>query len=361
MKVLFLSSAKDIHTCRWVNELVNQGISVDLVYCSNHDVGIHYIDERVICHRLPFQSGLGYYLNVASLKRIIKNINPDIINAHYASGYGTLLRYAKFNKNVLSVWGADVYDFPYNSKISMRIIKKNLRYADVICSTSKSMAKQVHSLIGENKKIYITPFGVDVEKFKEKINYFDNPKGITIGIVKRLEPKYGVRYLIEAMKIIVHDFGYHNVFLEIYGEGSEKNELIKLSKKMDLDRHVFFKGVVENSAIPKILSGFDLFAVSSILDSESFGVSVVEAMATALPIVATDVSGFVEVINNSVNGIIVPKKQPTFMAEAIKELIDNKTRAIRLGKNARKKVLKEYNFSNNVEDMIRIYRKVCNE
>lgn len=360
MKILFISSAKDIHTCRWVNELINQGHQVDLVYCSNHDKGIHTIDSRVRCYKLPFPSGVGYYLNIPFLKRIVKYQKPDIVNAHYASGYGTLLRYLKFKRSVVSVWGADVYDFPYKNKLNMKIIKKNLLSANAICSTSNSMADQVKKLIQANDNIYITPFGVDAKKFEVKKEYFPDRTKIRIGIVKRLEPKYGIKYLIEAVKLLIENNPQKKIILDIYGDGNDKEKLILLAKKLEIEGNVNFYGSVENSLIPHILAGFDIFSVSSILDSESFGVSVVEAMATGLPVVATDVSGFKEVIDNSINGLIVSRKNPESLFKAMQELIDDPEQAVNLGKMARKKVLDNYNFSDNVNYMTSIYGRIIN-
>ena len=63
----------------------------------------------------------GYYLNAPLLQRLAEKIKPDVVNAHYASGYGTLMRRAKLKNTVLSVWGSDVYDFPYKNRLFMWI------------------------------------------------------------------------------------------------------------------------------------------------------------------------------------------------------------------------------------------------
>ena len=82
MKILFLASAKDIHTCKWVNKLVDKNNEVLLVYCKNHRPSSQKIDSRVSLVELPYNSGIGYYINVPKLKRIIQEFKPDIINAH---------------------------------------------------------------------------------------------------------------------------------------------------------------------------------------------------------------------------------------------------------------------------------------
>lgn len=363
MKILFLSPACDIHTCRWVNELSRKGHEVHLVFCKNHVSKIQRISDKVFQHELKINSGIGYYLNSLSLKKIYKNIKPDVVNVHYASGYGTLARISGIRPYVLSVWGSDVYDFPYNSKYSMKVIRKNLNSAERISSTSNVMAKQVEKLIEVKKEIAVTPFGVDTERFK-KVKV-DKDNQIIIGTVKKLKKKYGMEYLILSFGMLLERLTRENKFelieklsLEIYGEGEEQSSLEELIVKNNLEKKVFLKGVVENSKLPHVLSSMDIFAVSSILDSESFGVSVVEAMSTELPVIASDVDGFKEVIDNNENGIIVPRKNIQEMSSAMYDLIMDEQKRTNIGINARKKVMNEYNFSNNVDAMLDVYNEI---
>ena len=186
-KLLFLSAANSIHTVKWVNALSNV-YEVHLVYCANHAPTIHKIDNRVILHQLKRNAKMGYYTNVFQMRKIYRKIKPDIINVHYASGYGTLARIAKLPKFVLNVWGSDVYDFPNESKIKKYILKKNLFYANSLASTSSIMAKEVYRQFPKlDKKIHVTPFGVDTKKFKS--NKKKKSDIFVIGNIKALKPK----------------------------------------------------------------------------------------------------------------------------------------------------------------------------
>src|SRR5690606_26130688 len=113
-------------------------------------------------HELKIPAPYGYYMNIIQLKKILRSIKPDILNAHYSSGYGTLGRLAGFSPYLISVYGSDVYDFPYKKKFNMNIIRKNLNAADALASTSYAMAKQTSKLINYPvTNIHITPFGVN--------------------------------------------------------------------------------------------------------------------------------------------------------------------------------------------------------
>ena len=366
MKILFISCANSIHTVRWVNELSSKGHDVNLVFCKDHGPAVYKIDSKVNLIRLPFNSGKGYYLNAPYLNRIAKKINADVINVHYASGYGTLSRIARLKNTVLSVWGSDVYDFPYESDFKMKIIKKNINHAKIICSTSNVMANQVRKVMNDNSmNIEVTPFGVDISKYKVKKydkEYKDNT--VKIGIVKTISEKYGIKYLIEAMKILkekLSSLESNNNFdfkLYIYGDGDEKSQMIELTNNLGLNKNIEFMGVVPNSEVPNILSKLDIFVLSSILDSESFGVAAVEAMAAGLPVVATDVDGFKEVVKNQETGLIVKRKSAEALAKAILELILDKDKKEIMGINGRLRVEELYNFSDNVDHMIEIYSNI---
>ncbi|PID82498.1 MAG: hypothetical protein CSB16_00925 [Clostridiales bacterium] len=368
MRILFLSDGSSIHTVRWVNTLANRGNEVHLVYKFNDFPKTDNIDKRVIQHRLKYGGTKGYFLNARYLNKLYKKIKPDVVNTHYASGYGTLARLAKLRPLVLSVWGSDVYDFPYQSKLNMKILLKNLNYADQIASTSISMADQVRKLLkNENFDIKITPFGVDTDIFSKKEMKKNNDK-IVIGLVKSLENKYGIKTLIKAIDLLIKNLNKKDeidiakkIQLDIYGDGSLKDELIEMIESKKLEDIVFLKGRIPNTEVPNALNEFDIFCATSEIDSESFGVALVEAMAVELPSVVTDVSGFKEVCSDGQTGIVVEKKSVSAIAEGLERLVLNENLRNEMGKNARKRVLQLYDWNNNVDSMIEIYKEVINK
>ena len=154
----FLVGHSSIHTVKWVNEMALRGHEVHLI--TMHP-GTEELHQNIQVYKLPFNPPHGYYLNTWHLKRLLQQINPDILNTHYASGYGTLARLSGFHPNLLSVWGSDVFDFPYESRIKMKIMQRNMAAADQIASTSNIMKQQTEKIYRPNKEITITPFGVD--------------------------------------------------------------------------------------------------------------------------------------------------------------------------------------------------------
>jgi glycosyltransferase involved in cell wall biosynthesis len=362
MRVLLLAAGSDIHSVRWANQLAEHGNEVHLCYVANQKPAMDKFNNKICLHELKFPAPHGYYLNVLQLKRIISKIKPDILNAHYSSGYGTLGRLVGFTPYLLSVYGSDVYDFPYNKKTNMKIIRKNLKAATEIASTSNAMAIQTSYLVDiPVSKINITPFGVDVEKFSKKNIQKDDNK-IIIGSIKKLSPKYGMKYGILAIDYLVKNLldNQKNMELEyrIYGEGEEKEELELLVKECNLENIVKFMGRVPNEVVPEALNEMDIFLGNSILDSESFGVAIVEAMACEVPVIVTDVDGFKEVVDNGNAGLMVPRKKPQVMAENIYRLIQDTKLRKEIGRKQRDRVIKYYNWTENVKFMERIYERL---
>lgn len=361
MRILFLSNAASIHTVRWVNALSERGHEVHLVYKFDDIPKENKINAQVIQHKLKYSGAKGYFLNATQLRKLTKKINPDIVNAHYASGYGTLGRLARLRPLVLSVWGSDVYEFPYQSKFKMKLLVDNLRYANVIASTSENMAEQVRLLLkNRTKKIFITPFGVDLSKYSKSNNNIRHSDKIVIGNIKSLKEIYGIEYLIRAIDILRNKLESNDrielrekIITMIYGDGVLREELELLVKKLGLQDIVTFKGRIPNSEVPNALEEFDIFCATS--NQESFGVSIVEAMAMGLPVVATDVPGFKEIIVDGQTGIIVEKKNSIQIAEALEKLVLSKELREKYGDKGKERVQTLYDWENNVTSMESLY------
>ncbi|MBZ0322589.1 MULTISPECIES: glycosyltransferase [Bacteria] len=360
MRVVLVAAPSDIHCIRWANALNENNIDVHICYVSNHKPRIEEIDKGISLHELKFAAPLGYYFNKFFLKRIISNLKPDILHVHYASGYGTLGRLVNSKEiSILSVYGSDIYDFPYKNKLTNLVMKKNLSHYLYLGSTSEVMARQAIK-VNEGLKlenIHITPFGVDVNKFKFERKKIEEDK-VILGSIKKLEKKYGIEYAIKAIDIIVKQNSILDIEYHIYGEGSQEAFLKDLTINLGLEEYIFFHKRIKNTEVPSKLREFDFFIAPSILDSESFGVSVVEAMATGVPVIASDVDGFREVLDYGYCGEIVEREKPIEIAKSIIKLIENENLRNKYSVVARERVEKLYSWDQNVNKMISIYKEV---
>ncbi len=360
MKLALLSARSDIHTVRWANGLAERGHEIHLLTMHPGGDPLH---EQVRTYDLAVPAPFGYYLNVLQARRLLRDLRPDLLHAHFASGYGTLGRLSHYRPSILSVWGRDVYDFPYKSPLHRRILQANLRAADCVCSTSHDMARQTRDVESGVDGISITPFGVDVRKFAP-VHEVDASDNVTIGTVKKLDSKYGIDVLIEAFALVraelraSHPEIAAKLRLLIVGGGPERSNLEELSSRRQISDAATFAGAVPHAQVPSFLNRLDVYVAVSRDDSESFGVAVLEASACERPVVVSDVGGLPEVVREGRTGLIVPRENPEETAQALKRLVLNPDLRKRLGCAGRNFVSERYSWEKSVDIMEEVYRKV---
>ena len=135
MKILILSDAQSIHTKRWVSSLSGRGIKVVLFTIKPEsdnfysEIGVKVYTFDLFAYKNHsgilslFKSISAHLKAVSYLKHVIKQETPDILHAHYATSYGLIAALSSFTPFFLSVWGSDIYEFPYKSKINRLAVK----------------------------------------------------------------------------------------------------------------------------------------------------------------------------------------------------------------------------------------------
>ena len=157
--------------------------------------------------------------------------------------------------------------------IQKMIIKYNLRKADCILSTSNG--DEVETKKYTDKCIEVTPFGVDLNIFKNYDNRKDDE--IIIGIVKSLEKVYGIDYLIIAFSQLVNKYPEYNFKLQILGEGTQLKNLNEMVRDLKIEDKVKFMKSRDLQGVCQFYNDIHIAVFPSI--SESFGVAVIEAQA----------------------------------------------------------------------------------
>ena len=348
--VAILAARNSIHTVRWINALVNEGVEIDLITL-HKQTSTDPIDNKIKLHLLPFSLPFGYLLNKNHIKKIISEIKPDVVHAIYAGGYGTLLRIANFHPSIISAIGSDVDDTKLQSKWRFNLVQSNLNFSDQITVNSNYLGAQVKKF-KINSISKIIPFGVDTDTFKPSDKTLKQK--INIGTVKTLEYGYGIDILIKAFALICKK--YSSINLIIVGQGSLKSELVNLTRELKIDNMVMFIDQIQYSKVPTILNKLSIFACLS--RKEGFGVSVIEASACGLPVVVSDVGGLPETLIDGKTGFIVKKDDPVSAAKAIEKLINDPKMRKKMGQAGRKFVIDNYNWNDSVHKMINLYTEI---
>jgi len=356
MKIALLAGASSIHTIRWANGLSRAGHKVYLI--TQHPF-LEPVDPAIEVIKYPFRGNIGYFLMVPSIRRLLKKIKPDVLNAHYASGYATTARLVGFHPWLLSIWGSDVYDFPYKSFLHRYLVKGNLMAADRVASTSYCMAEQARKIAPELKEIGITPFGVKTENFKRLSSELSSRganEEIIVGTVKVLAPTYGIDNLINAFYLAYTELLNRNpklasqLRLRIVGDGRQRSELEHLVQGLGISEITNFVGRVPHQNVPLELEKLDIYVALSLF--ESFGVAIIEAGAAGRPVVVSDAGGLPEVVVNNETGLVVPKADVKAASIAIMQLIEKPELRIQMGRRGQEHVSKHYDWKESVNIMI---------
>jgi L-malate glycosyltransferase len=361
MKLCLLGPATSIHFQRWVTALAARGHAIHIV-TQHPDDAWQSRSGAASTAVLPYRGGSGYLCNAIAFGRVVKRLRPDLVNVHYASGYGLTSALMRYRPTLLSVWGSDVFDFPYESWAKGYILRWNLGRATRLASTSHVMAQQANKLLPSLPQAFVTPFGVDCESFcfKPRLDH----RFITIGTVKTLAHKYGIDLLIDAFARVLHDLRPEHpsiasrLRLMLVGGGEERMALEALATRLGVRDRVEFVGAVAHGDVPDWLNQLDIFVAASRLDSESFGVAAVEASACGLPVVVSAAGGLPEVVMNNETGFVVPREDAGALALAIKQLVLDGDLRQRMGAAGRRFVLATYEWEHCVDLMESAYREV---
>lgn len=360
MRILLLSDTYSEHTEKWALGLAANGIEVGL-FSFNKASYPWYQDKKNITvlfepeNKLDTSGKLSYLKFVTPLKKALAQFKPDLLHAHYATSYGLIGALSGFHPFVISAWGTDVMKFPQKNIINKTILKYNLRKADAICATSNTIKEFLKPVT--DKTIQVIPFGVDVNEFcKKEVNNLFDKNTFVVGSIKPLEELYNTDILIKAFAELKKKYTDKALKLLIIGEGSQMEVLKQLSSQLGVDSDVTFTGRISFSEVSNYFNMLDVLV--NISDYESFGVSVVEAMACEKAVIVTNVGGLKEVVGDENYGSLVNIRNVEETADAIKKYIFDKDLKVKVGHNARNKVISLYNWDNNVKSMITVYTEL---
>ena len=360
MKILLLSDIYSEHTEKWALGLASSGVEVGL-FSFNKASYPWYLNKKNITllfepiDKLDTSGKLSYIKFVTPLKAAIAEFRPDVLHAHYATSYGLIGALSRFHPFVISAWGTDVMKFPQKNFINKTILKYNLRKADAICATSNTIKDFLKPVT--DKSIHVIPFGVNVNEFsKKEVNSLFDKNYFVIGSVKNLEVLYNTDILIKAFAVLKKKYKDKPLKLLIIGEGSQMESLKLLTSELGVKDDVTFTGRINFSEVSDYFNMLDVLV--NISDYESFGVSVIEAMACEKPVIATNTGGLKEIIENSNYGSLVEVGNVDQTATEIEKYFMDENMKQNVGKAARGKVIQKYNWQDNIKQMIDVYNQL---
>ena len=356
LRICYLAGGSSVHTQKWARFFAERG----------HDVYLATFGERsqiegVKIRKLRYFSKVAYPFRILAVRKAVKEINPDVLHAHYISHNGVYGALTGFKPFVVTAWGDDVLIEPKKSMVKQYLVKYVLKKADLITTDSNSAIRTILGFGVDKEKVKLIVHGIDLRLFHPIGNKEDLKEELcgkqnyqVVISTRNLKPEYDVGTLIKAIPYVIDKCP--NTYFLIVGDGILRHQLKELSCKLGVAGNVRFVGSVLNREMPKFLGVSDIFVSTSLSDTRS--VSLLEAMANGLPVVVTDIDGNKECVKEGVNGFLFSKGDFKVLAEKIVYLLRDEDTRRRFGVINRKYVEKEGSYEKEMRKMEKLYKEL---
>ena len=290
---------------------------------------------------------------ILTLWRITSRHKAEVIYAHWVVPNGLIAAVVSRITGIpyiISLHGSDIFVAKKN-----RLIAKCARWifsgSSAVTACSRDLRDAAVEL-GAPENTQLVAWGADPARFSPNLrarapiekNITDQPLRITS--LGRLVEKKGFTFLISALPSVIKEFP--NVQLVIGGNGPLLNRLKHQADEMKVTNYIQFPGEINWEKVPEFLANSDIFVLPSIPDRhgnvDGLPTVLLEAMGSAVPVIASDIGGVNLVLNNGINGMIIPPGDSGAIENSIIRLIRDKEMRRNLGKAARDSVLNEYNW-----------------
>ena len=292
-------------------------------------------------------------------RKLVQEINPDIVHAHWLipGGYVTRKALGKEPALFISMHGTDVFLIE-KMRIAQRLAKKAIHSAHNLHFVSEELLSIIERRYGKTRgRDFVLPMVFGLENFSQLDSEPHETKRILF--VGRLMEVKGVDVLIKAFsKFLKHD-SLTDYVLDIVGDGPELDSLQQLSRQEQIDEKITFHGSKQKSEIAGFYSNADLFVLPSrttaLGEKEGLGLVVLEAMMSGVPVIGTNCGGIKETIEHGKTGIIVPENDVDALHVAMVDLIQDVAKREQFSHHAHAEVVRKYSSESLVDTMKQWY------
>jgi glycosyltransferase involved in cell wall biosynthesis len=327
MKLCIISNPNSIHTRRWVEWFAQRGHTVWLIADVLPTEHWRKLSNFVLPGRFtpPVIKYFGWHLKT---RRILKQLNPDILHAHRVSSAGWLGAASGFHPFVVTPWGSDLYQHPHRSRAAARLARFVLQRADLVTASSQDLCQQA-ILFGANPhKTHQIGWGVDLSLVKPRqypavrTNDGDRTPPVVLSI-RAVNPIYNLDSLVKAIPIVLG--AYPNavfIFQQYNVDIDYQTSLTKLIDSLGVGGSVQWSA--EANDWLEVLDTYRQATIAiSLASTDSMPLSILEAMACGVPVIASDIPAIREWITDQENGLLVDPKDSPSLARGIIHLLSH--------------------------------------
>jgi glycosyltransferase involved in cell wall biosynthesis len=213
-----------------------------------------------------------------------------------------------------------------------------------------------HTLGVKPEKITVIPNGIDADYFNSiprdenlRESFGIKPKDTAIICVANLHPNKGHQYLLEAFETVFQE--QQNIHLLIVGDGEEKENLLNQTSNYSSKNNIHFLG--RRNDVPQLLKISDIFVLPTLFEGMSN--AIMEAMASSLPIITTDIPENRALIEHKASGMLTPPENTQSLSTVIQDLLNNTTLRENFGKEAKKTIEERFSLEKIADQLKNFY------
>jgi glycosyltransferase involved in cell wall biosynthesis len=286
----------------------------------------------------------GYIANAAMESGQIHHFH-----AHFCHGSTTIAMFASRMSGIPFSFTAHAKDIYLKELNPGKLLQKKMRKAEFLVTCTGANEEHLKRIAPEGTKIHRIYHGLDTQLFSDiergsvAAGKGDIPVVLSVG---RLVEKKGFDYLIKACALLKEKG--HKFRCQIVGGGDDDytQKLVQLIHELNLSETIHLHGAVTQEELRDIYKQATVFALPCLVvdngDRDGIPNVLVEAMSMQVPVISTDISGIPELIDNEVNGLLVPEKNAPAMAEALEKLLTNSVLRQQLSAAGRDRVCKDF-------------------
>jgi len=306
-----------------------------------------FIDSNIPVYELDQKPGIDIF-SILRLYKLLRKQNIRILHTHnfFAWFYGSITALLIPKLKVIHTQHSDISRVNTSNKIMQWIM---LHATSHIVTVSKEAFSELSKtgLFEENKTTIIYN---GIQHIDTTAPHRSDDK-VHIGIVARLADVKNHSLLLRATKLIADK--KNDFCIDIIGDGPMMNSLVNEANDLGISSIINFHGEIKNAS--SMMNSLDIYVLCSF--SEGLSISILEAMANSLPVIATDVGGNSTLVENKYNGFIIKSNNADELAEKIEALLKDDTLRKKMGNNSLKKVESEFSMTKMLQQYALIYDK----
>jgi glycosyltransferase involved in cell wall biosynthesis len=361
LRLAFLSIGRHIHTERWIQWFSERGHECHLLTVQPGPV------EGVTVHDINAGFGpkpMRYLASLVKVRRLLKEIRPDLLNTHFLTGYGYWGRFSGFHPNVLTVWGDDVYVTPFENALKNWLARLALTDCDALTGDSADILTVAETLGADPQTSFRVLWGVDFEIFRpgcdhqwrrdlgfseEDILYY-SPRSYT-------QPYYNIDTVIEAAAL-VRAREPRARFLFTGYEG-DPEPFKRKAAEAGIEDVMTMLGRLPHREFATALKSCDVFI--SVPSVDATAVSLLEAMSCARGIIISSLPSSMEWIKDGESGLVVTPRDAEGLAAAMMRFAEDPAFRESAGQAALVNARKVAGFQTNMEYVGAIFERLAGE